>query len=161
MPAGFCTRMMRFALCLHRYGVSADDFGDSAVAEIVSIQYDRGCCAAARQLGRVQGLQPNHLVGLPSMKTSIQIASSIVALLTVLSSNAVLAEVDNCGSFFPKVPYNCELVRIDSAPAERADFSAFEIRPAKTANRKDQPMLRSVTRDMAKKLRAQGKTIVN
>lgn len=112
--------------------------------------------------GSVGGFNFNKiLAGLPKMKMSTPIASPLVALLIALTSTSVVADVDNCSSLFPKVPYNCELVRIEPVPLERADFSAFEIGSVKVATRKVQPILRSVTRDMARTLRSQEKTIVN
>lgn len=95
------------------------------------------------------------------MKKLIQIATSLVALLAIFGSTSVSAEVDNCSSFYPKVPYNCDLVRVEVLPAERADFSAFETGSPKASASKAQYRLRSVPRDVAREIRAQRAQIAN
>ena len=97
------------------------------------------------------------------MKKPTQIASLLVALITALFSTSIFADASNCNAFYPKVPYNCELVRIKSLPLERADFSAFETgaTAAKASAGHVQYRLRSVSRDTARKLRAQSTEIAN
>ena len=97
------------------------------------------------------------------MKKSTQITSLLVALITASISTTIFADADNCNSFYPKVPYSCELVRVKSLPLERADFSAFETgtNTTKASGSDVQYTLRSVSRDTAKKLRSQKTEIMN
>ncbi|MGR9046671.1 MAG: hypothetical protein ACU83N_15385 [Gammaproteobacteria bacterium] len=92
------------------------------------------------------------------MKKPARIASLLITLGTTVISSTAFAEVDNCRSYFPKVPYNCVLTKVQNIPSERADFSAFETGAVKasgstgsTTNYK----LQSVPRDIARKLRSQ------
>lgn len=95
------------------------------------------------------------------MKKPTQIASLLVALATVLISTTVFAGADNCNSLYPKVPYNCVLLKVKSLPLERADFSAFETGTTNASSGNVQRRLRSVSRDTARKLRSQTTEIVN
>ena len=95
------------------------------------------------------------------MKKSTQIASLLVTLVTALISTSVFADADNCNSLYPKVPYNCVLVRAKSLPLERADFSAFETGTTKISDSNVRYKLRSVSRNTARKLRSQTTGIVN
>lgn len=89
------------------------------------------------------------------MKKTTQITSFLFLLVSTLTSTTVLAEANNCNSLWPKVPYNCVLVKVKDIPSERADFSAFETGSAKAFGGNSQYKLRSVSRDTARKLRAQ------
>ncbi len=88
------------------------------------------------------------------MKKTTQIASLCITLGTVMISSNVFAGVNNCRSYYPKAPYNCVVTKAKDLPSERADFSAFEASEVKvsagTTHR-----LRSVPRDVARKLRSQ------
>ncbi|MCQ8181846.1 hypothetical protein NP603_12065 [Methylomonas sp. SURF-1] len=89
------------------------------------------------------------------MKKMTRIAGLSAAVFMASISANVFAEADNCAAFYPKVPYNCELIRVKVLPAERADFSAFETGAVKASAGGAQYRLRSVTRDTARALRAQ------
>lgn len=98
------------------------------------------------------------------MKKPIQIASLLVTLVTAVISSNAFAGVDNCKTYWPKVPYNCVMVRVESHPVERADFSAFETGTVKVSGSMGsnaQYKLRSVPRDTARKLRSQATEIAN
>ncbi|TCV83176.1 MULTISPECIES: hypothetical protein [Methylomonas] len=97
------------------------------------------------------------------MKKPTQIASLLFALITALISTSVFADTDNCSSFFPKVPYSCVLVRVQSLPSERAEFSAFETgtSTSKASVGNVKYTLRSVSRDTARKLRSQNTGVAN
>ena len=87
----------------------------------------------------------------------------LLAVLTVsVMSSSAFAEASNCHSYWPKVPYNCVMVKVADYPTERADFSAFETGPGnsvdgsrKSAANHAQYSLRSVSRATARKLQAQ------
>ncbi|MGY6274640.1 hypothetical protein [Methylomonas sp. MgM2] len=95
------------------------------------------------------------------MKKPTPIASWLAALVIALISTNVLAGADNCTAFYPKVPYNCVLLKVKDLPSERADFSAFETGATKASGHHMQYKLRSVSRNTARKLRAQTTEIVN
>ena len=89
------------------------------------------------------------------MKKTTQIAVLSGALITALTSTSVFAGASNCNSFYPKVPYNCVLVKAKNLPSERADFSAFETGTvAKASGHNIHTKLRSVSRATARKLRS-------
>lgn len=92
------------------------------------------------------------------MKKSTQIASLVIALGTAAISSSAFAGVNNCRSYYPKVPYNCVVMKVQETPSERAEFSAFETGSVKATSKtggNEQYRLRSVPRDVARKLRAQ------
>ncbi|MGR9074026.1 MAG: hypothetical protein ACU833_13265 [Gammaproteobacteria bacterium] len=98
------------------------------------------------------------------MKKPTQIASLLFILVTAVISSTAFAGVDNCMSYWPKVPYNCVLVKVENHPSERADFSAFETGVVKVSGgtgSNKQYRLRSVPRDVARKLRSQTTEIEN
>jgi len=95
------------------------------------------------------------------MKKFTQLTASTFALITSVMSTSVFAGADNCNSFFPKVPYNCEVVKVKILPLERADFSAFETGTPRASASNVQYKLRSVSRYNAKKLRAEMAGVVN
>lgn len=76
-------------------------------------------------------------------------------------STSVLAGTDNCSAYFPKVPYNCVLVKSNNPQLERADFSAFETGTAKASTGTAHNKLRSVSRNTARKLRSQTAEVLN
>ena len=92
------------------------------------------------------------------MKKTAQIASLLVTLVMAVNSSTAFAG-DNCHSYWPKVPYNCKVVRVKKNPSERADFSAFETGTGtgtgKVSDSNTQYTLRSVSRKTARKLRSQ------
>lgn len=92
------------------------------------------------------------------MKKSTQIASLLFSLGAAIASSTAYAEVNNCRSYFPKVPYNCVVMKVQSPTSERADFSAFEtgaVNASGNTGSNTHYKLRSVPRDVAKKLRSQ------
>lgn len=92
------------------------------------------------------------------MKKTTQVASLCIAFgATVLSSTA-FADVNNCRSYYPKAPYNCVVTKAKNLPSERAEFSAFEtgaVKVSDSAAGNTQHRLRSVPRNVARKLRSQ------
>ena len=98
------------------------------------------------------------------MKKPTQIASLLVTLVTAVISSTAFAGVDNCKTYWPKVPYNCVVVKVENHPSERADFSAFEtgaVKVSGSTGSNTQYKLRSVPRDTARKLRSQTTEIAN
>lgn len=92
------------------------------------------------------------------MKNTTPIASLLVMLVMAGNSSTAVAGNNNCQSYWPKVPYNCVVMRVETAPVEKADFSAFETGASKSSvNRysKTRYKLRSVPRDVARRLRSQ------
>ena len=92
------------------------------------------------------------------MKKTTQVACLLVTFGAAMISSSANAGVDNCKSYWPKVPYNCVMVKVRHLPPERADFSAFETGAVKassdTASNR-QLRYRSMPRDEARKLQAQ------
>jgi hypothetical protein len=54
--------------------------------------------------------------------------------LTATSFSTTAFAVDNCNSFYPKLPYNCVALKGNHQPLERADFSAFETGTTQASN---------------------------
>jgi len=92
------------------------------------------------------------------MKKKIQITSQLITLGAVAVSSAAFAGVNNCRSYFPKVPYNCVVIKTQKIPSESADLSASKSGAEKAASSTGshaQSKRRSVPRDVARKLRSQ------
>lgn len=96
------------------------------------------------------------------MKKLTQITSLVIALGVAGISSSAYAGVNNCKNYYPKVPYNCSMTKIQSMPSERAEFSAFEtgeVKATTSAGTITKSKLRSVPRNVARKLRAQNNEI--
>lgn len=92
------------------------------------------------------------------IKKTTQVASLCITLGTAALSSTVFADVNNCRSYYPKVPYNCVVTKAKNIPSERAEFSALETGVVKASDNADGNTLnrlRSVPRDVARELRSQ------
>ena len=87
------------------------------------------------------------------MKKITQAISYSMVLATASFSTAVFA-VDNCNSFYPKLPYNCVALKVNHQPLERADFSAFETGISQAENSRIR-YKRAVKRETARELQIQ------